>query len=82
MAKNHVVRTEQLEVEVARLGAYADTIQQWAAAVTAVNRQNLRNENHNTLELIESGAVCLRTSPPESKRMYGNARTWAKRRAM
>jgi hypothetical protein len=67
-----------LQRETERLGAYTDTLQYWSVAVTAVNRQNLRNQNHNTLELIESGAVCLRTSPPEAKRMYGNARTWAK----
>jgi hypothetical protein len=64
--------------ELARLGAYCDALQAWAVAVTVVGRQNLRNQNHNTLELIESGAVCLRTSPPEARRMYGAARTWAK----
>jgi hypothetical protein len=68
----------ELRRENASLSAYCDTLQTWAAAVTTVNRQNLRNQNHNTLELITSGSVCLRTSPPEAKRMYGAARTWAK----
>lgn len=68
----------ELRRENASLSSYCDTLQSWASAVTTVGRQNLRNQNHNILELIASGAVCLRTSPPESRRMYGAARTWAK----